>query len=79
MQEEGEAGQERHLQTSGLCAPGRGQQREPGGDGGQGRWSDPRSPDAGSDGPRGLGGGRSEEHTSELQSRTGISYAVFCL
>lgn len=57
MQEEGEAGQERHLQTSGLCAPGRGQQREPGGDGGQGRWSDPRSPDAGSDGPRGLGGG----------------------
>ena len=22
---------------------------------------------------------RSEEHTSELQSRTGISYAVFCL
>src|ERR1043166_5867817 len=24
-------------------------------------------------------GGRSEEHTSELQSRFGISYAVFCL
>src|SRR5881227_4454740 len=24
-------------------------------------------------------GGRSEEHTSELQSRTVISYAVFCL
>lgn len=57
MQKEGAAGQERHLQTSGFCAPGRGQQREPGGDGGQGRWSDPRSPDAGSDGPRGLGGG----------------------
>src|ERR1043166_3294237 len=26
-----------------------------------------------------LGLGRSEEHTSELQSRFGISYAVFCL
>src|SRR5213594_4614195 len=25
------------------------------------------------------GGGRSEEHTSELQSRTLTSYAVFCL
>src|ERR1044071_10017419 len=25
------------------------------------------------------GGGRSEEHTSELQSRVDISYAVFCL
>src|SRR5213594_5147068 len=25
------------------------------------------------------GAGRSEEHTSELQSRTLISYAVFCL
>src|SRR6186713_2073381 len=24
-------------------------------------------------------GGRSEEHTSELQSHSGISYAVFCL
>ena len=24
-------------------------------------------------------GGRSEEHTSELQSRETISYAVFCL
>ena len=24
-------------------------------------------------------GGRSEEHTSELQSRHNISYAVFCL
>src|SRR3546814_7570668 len=27
----------------------------------------------------GLGGGRSEEHTSELQSLMRISYAVFCL
>src|ERR1043166_9951161 len=27
----------------------------------------------------GQNGGRSEEHTSELQSRFGISYAVFCL
>src|ERR1043166_10129453 len=26
-----------------------------------------------------VSGGRSEEHTSELQSRFGISYAVFCL
>src|SRR5213078_645037 len=26
-----------------------------------------------------LGAGRSEEHTSELQSRAQISYAVFCL
>src|ERR1043166_9986244 len=26
-----------------------------------------------------LSGPRSEEHTSELQSRFGISYAVFCL
>src|SRR3546814_8248221 len=29
--------------------------------------------------PRGHGGGRSEEHTSELQSLMRISYAVFCL
>src|SRR3546814_6889582 len=28
---------------------------------------------------RGLGGDRSEEHTSELQSLMRISYAVFCL
>src|SRR6059058_6451467 len=28
---------------------------------------------------RGRGGPRSEEHTSELQSRNDISYAVFCL
>src|SRR3546814_4903371 len=27
----------------------------------------------------GIGGGRSEEHTSELQSLMRISYAVFCL
>ena len=30
------------------------------------------------DGP-GAAGGRSEEHTSELQSHSFISYAVFCL
>src|SRR5213080_403022 len=30
------------------------------------------------DAPRRIGG-RSEEHTSELQSHSGISYAVFCL
>src|SRR3546814_9433814 len=30
-------------------------------------------------GHRGLGGERSEEHTSELQSLMRISYAVFCL
>src|SRR3546814_8856487 len=30
-------------------------------------------------GPRVAGGGRSEEHTSELQSLMRISYAVFCL
>src|SRR5881227_4489104 len=35
----------------------------------------PAGPGAGSQ----LGGGRSEEHTSELQSRTVTSYAVFCL
>src|SRR3546814_2816283 len=29
--------------------------------------------------PGGLGNGRSEEHTSELQSLMRISYAVFCL
>src|SRR3546814_2330705 len=29
--------------------------------------------------PAGAGGGRSEEHTSELQSLMRISYAVFCL
>ena len=29
--------------------------------------------------PLGLDQGRSEEHTSELQSRPHISYAVFCL
>src|SRR5213080_926488 len=29
--------------------------------------------------PRGRTGSRSEEHTSELQSHSGISYAVFCL
>src|SRR3546814_5689169 len=29
--------------------------------------------------PANLGGGRSEEHTSELQSLMRISYAVFCL
>src|SRR3546814_7928969 len=29
--------------------------------------------------PRGPGGGRSEEHTSELQSLMRNSYAVFCL
>src|ERR1043166_3046412 len=29
--------------------------------------------------PEDCGPGRSEEHTSELQSRFGISYAVFCL
>src|SRR5213075_3369862 len=29
--------------------------------------------------PRGRGARRSEEHTSELQSRLVISYAVFCL
>src|SRR3546814_5167101 len=28
---------------------------------------------------RSIGGGRSEEHTSELQSLMRISYAVFCL
>src|SRR3546814_5252917 len=31
------------------------------------------------DHPWHLGGGRSEEHTSELQSLMRISYAVFCL
>src|SRR3546814_4437566 len=30
-------------------------------------------------GQRGKGNGRSEEHTSELQSLMRISYAVFCL
>src|SRR5881227_4339518 len=43
-----------------------------------------RSPGAGPHGLQGpprrpAGRGRSEEHTSELQSRTVISYAVFCL
>src|SRR3546814_6064289 len=30
-------------------------------------------------GPPGMGGNRSEEHTSELQSLLRISYAAFCL
>src|SRR3546814_5227044 len=47
-----------------------------------------RLPDRGDRGPAdirveparlGKGGGRSEEHTSELQSLMRISYAVFCL
>src|SRR5213594_5122815 len=33
----------------------------------------------GTPGPPSASGPRSEEHTSELQSRTLISYAVFCL
>src|SRR3546814_5107067 len=46
----------------------------------QERWTRPRSGVA----PRGEGkchqrSGRSEEHTSELQSLMRISYAVFCL
>src|SRR3546814_8723327 len=39
-------------------------------DGGRGHTGDPR---------RACGMGRSEEHTSELQSLMRISYAVFCL
>src|SRR3546814_6985043 len=34
---------------------------------------------SGHDGPAARRGGRSEEHTSELQSLMRISYAVFCL
>src|SRR3546814_6678788 len=52
----------------------------------EGRAEAARSIDvAGGCGPLGLdrieghGGGRSEEHTSELQSLMRISYAVFCL
>src|ERR1043166_9950406 len=44
--------------------------RSPGGCGGSGPSRRSRSPP---------GRFRSEEHTSELQSRFGISYAVFCL
>lgn len=54
MQKEG-SGRERHLQTSGVCTPGRGQWREPGGQR-PGQEVRPRPPDAGSDDPRGLGG-----------------------
>src|SRR3546814_6271200 len=36
-------------------------------------------PSAGSSKLGGIGGRRSEEHTSELQSLMRISYAVFCL
>src|SRR3546814_1349522 len=36
-------------------------------------------PGAGTDRGRAPAGGRSEEHTSELQSLMRISYAVFCL
>src|ERR1043166_10346874 len=43
-------------------------------------WFDIRSPSVRDRGKaRTAGGHRSEEHTSELQSRFGISYAVFCL
>lgn len=53
MQEEAGAGHERHFQTSGVRAPGRGRWREPGGRR-LGQVVRPCSPDAGSDGPRGL-------------------------
>src|ERR1043166_3328550 len=39
----------------------------------------PGRPDSVYRGTAGPGASRSEEHTSELQSRFGISYAVFCL
>src|SRR3546814_4941541 len=41
----------------------------------QARRTIPEPPDM----PPALGGGRSEEHTSELQSLMRTSYAVFCL
>ena len=58
--------QGRHLQTSGVCAPGRGQWREPGGRR-PGQAVRPRSPDAGSYGPRGLEG-RGSCHRPRLLS-----------
>src|SRR3546814_8361282 len=66
-----------------LAAPGRA--REHGSH--RPRWllgaSVPTPPDGGAGGPRRGGAlrrsGRSEEHTSELQSLMRISYAVFCL
>src|SRR3546814_3967743 len=39
----------------------------------------PAAPPAGTAWPSASRGGRSEEHTSELQSLMRISYAVFCL
>src|SRR3546814_1025596 len=53
---------------------GEGDRGGPGGGLGEG----PRRPGGGFGGPGGFGG-RSEEHTSELQSLMRISYAVFCL
>src|SRR3546814_9802261 len=40
---------------------------------------DPDAPDGSSEADGETGTGRSEEHTSELQSLMRISYAVFCL
>ena len=42
-------------------------------------WLIGKDSDAGRDWGQEEKGTRSEEHTSELQSRTQISYAVFCL
>src|SRR5213080_5340306 len=39
----------------------------------------PPSPSSAPAGPPNPASARSEEHTSELQSHSGISYAVFCL
>src|SRR3546814_2161255 len=52
--------------------------RQPAGDGARGGGLVPPRRHAGNDAPV-LRRGRSEEHTSELQSLMRISYAVFCL
>src|SRR3546814_8936736 len=57
-----------HFPDAGRRADGRGVDRSP-----------VRSHARGDRGPDGVRSGRSEEHTSELQSLMRISYAVFCL
>src|SRR3546814_5462733 len=59
-------------------APGTGRECRPIGDH-SGHGADPLGRAAGKSRGRGPDAGRSEEHTSELQSLMRISYAVFCL
>src|SRR3546814_9401475 len=59
--------------------PARGRERSAGRRGGAGDEARGRAAGRGQDPRRRAGRGRSEEHTSELQSLMRSSYAVFCL